>query len=114
MRWRRSAAPPSTTTRSGFPGVGNQGTARPSRLLTSDHCCLDKLQLPPELAVKRIGAAAAQRDLKHDQAPEQWVLPSAPAPPEALRPVGHERDDGELNRDRRGEEPGEQAENDAD
>src|SRR3982074_662808 len=71
------------------------------------------LQLPAESAVDRIGAAPAQRDREHDEAPEQRVFPAAAAGGEASRPMGHERDDRELNRERRREEAREQPEHDA-
>ena len=50
-----------------------------------------KLKLPAESAVDRIGAAAAQRDREHDQAPEQRVFPATAAGGEAGRPMGDER-----------------------
>src|SRR6266850_5197425 len=73
-----------------------------------------KLQLPAESAVDRIGAAPAQRDREHDEAPEQRVFPATAAGGEAGRPMRDERDDRELDRERRREEAREQPEYDAD
>src|SRR5882757_3459705 len=61
-------------------------------------------------AIERIGAAAAQRDGEHDDAPHQGGLHLGPAP----RHHHHGGDDGHLDGDHGGEHPREQAEHDAD
>src|ERR1700729_3266998 len=68
------------------------------------------LKLPPKLAVERIGSAAAQRDGKADQSPEQRVFIAAMQPGKTVAPIGN-GDDQELDRCSSREESGEQAEN---
>src|SRR6476620_6690200 len=77
-----------------------------------------KSELSAELAIERIGPAAAQQDGQPAQFPEQRVFPSpaGPAPVEPRQtatPMGDKDDDQKLDEDHGREQSREQAENDA-
>src|SRR5271154_6902266 len=72
-----------------------------------------RLKLPAELAIERVGTAAAQRDGKADQPPQQHVFVTALRPAKAVTPVERENHQ-HLDRNGRCEETGEQAENERD
>src|SRR4029077_14092259 len=74
-----------------------------------------RLQFPADFAVERIRPAAAQRDGKADQAPQQYVFITALEPGEAVAglPIGHE-DEQHLDRRGGGKDAGEQPEDERD
>src|SRR5437016_12640946 len=72
------------------------------------------LHLPPDLAIARLGAAAAQRDRERHHSPQQRVVVAAVEPREAVAPVLIEGEISHLDRDRGGEEAREQPGRDAD
>src|ERR1044071_2555447 len=103
IRFRPMAARRSTITGSG-------SAAPPESSLRSE--------LAAELAVERVGTAAAQSDGGDDQGPEQRIFPTAALPVprkvlEARSPVRVEDDQQELDADRCREDPREQPEYDA-
>src|SRR5262245_44975153 len=67
------------------------------------------LQFPPKLAIERIRAAAAQRDGKAQQPPQQHIFVAASHPIEAVGPIS-DRDEQHLDGRSRSKEPREQPE----
>src|SRR4051812_30198677 len=55
------------------------------------------LQLPTQLTVEGVRPAAAKRNGKQDEAPEQRVFPAAPSSGKSCGPMRDERDDCELH-----------------
>src|SRR5215467_10678546 len=67
-------------------------------------------ELHADPAIDRIGPPAPQRNGEADEAPEQGVLVAAIEPRKSSLPIEH-RDDQHFHRGGRGEEAGEQADN---
>src|SRR5262245_5681341 len=67
------------------------------------------LQFAPKLAIERIRAAAAQRDGKAQQPPQQHIFVAASHPIEAVGPIS-DRDEQHLDGRSRSKEPREQPE----
>src|SRR5215510_14149815 len=65
------------------------------------------LQFAPKLAIERIRAAAAQRDGKAQQPPQQHIFVAASHPIEAVGPIS-DRDEQHLDGRSRSKEPREQ------
>src|SRR5262249_19805209 len=71
-------------------------------------------QLLADHAIGRVGPAAADRDEEQHDADQQHVLVAALADRESLRQMRHHERNGHFDRQRRGEEAGEQADDEAD
>src|SRR5215831_2874234 len=71
------------------------------------------LQLAADLAVERIRAAAAQRDGKAQQSPQQHIFVAAFHPGEAIGPI-RDRDEQHLDGGSSGKESGEQPKDEGD
>src|SRR5712671_5679009 len=98
----RATAPGANTTRWDGMSWVKEATMRCALALRSE--------LGADLAIERIGPAAAQRNGETDEAPEQRVFVAAVEPSKTVLPVEH-GDDQHLDRRGRGEKAGEQAEN---
>src|ERR1700704_3092046 len=101
----RATAPGANTTRWDGMSWVKEATMRSALALRSE--------LGADLAIERIGPAAAQRNGETDEAPEQRVFVAAVEPGKSVLPVEH-GDDQHLDRRGRGEKAGEQAENERD